>query len=624
MMSVERYPADLNITATDFAECGWKEVLSGTAREGYSTMWQALSDAARQAIEQGRLSQGKVLWLLADACSMSLSPKSLNEPFKPIMVMEGKRTVIPDDLPVGDIAFYAQIVDDIDDPWLKARLADLVWLKQRPRDFRFALTAIDSYRSIPLDTETWVRGGDKSWERAISLTRMLKDGSGDRINEIESAITTAFQTATRADGFLGLWLADLLNTHGLARNQASIIAQRLESLAQEFDDEGDLHRSREYFDASSTWYKRAGDDAKAAAMTVAVAEGWVKEAVARASSDKPSHMVAASFYENAIQLYRTITRTERAVHRADERMAELRIHLTESGEKSLDEMGLIKTPGVDISEIVENARKAVRGKEAIEALKAFVNLHRGVNAQKARESAIERIRQHPFQAMFAATVMSSDGRVIARHPGMSMGATLTEDDEVVIRAEMIRDFGILVGIVVQGDIWPALEEMLLEHRLSEADFVQLARQSPILPKGRERIIGKALFAGYDKDFVTALHLLVPQVEHLVRYHLKQVGVKTTTLSIDGIENENGLSKLMELPQVQQIFGEDLAFEIRALFCDAFGPNLRNELAHGLLDDEACYSIHSIYAWRFVLRLIFNTYWNAARKADASGNKGEKE
>lgn len=623
-MSADRYPADLNITAKDFAECGWKEVLSGTAREGYSSMWQALSGAARQAIEQGRMTQGKVLWLLADACSMTLSPKSLNEPFKPIMVMEGRRTVIPDDLPEVDIAFFAQIVDDIDDPWLKSRLADLVWLKQRPRNVRFALTAIDSYRAIPLDTETWVRGGDKCWARTISLARTLKDGAGNRIDEIGSAITEAFQKSTRTDGFLGLWLADLLNTNSLARDQAETIAHRLESLAREFDDEGDLHRSREYFDVAATWYKRAGDDAKAAAMTVAVAEGWVKEAVARVSSDKPSHMVAASFYENAIQLYRTIPRTERAVHRVDERLEELRIHLTESGEKSLDEMGVVKTPGVDISEIVENARKAVRGKEPIEALKAFVSLHGGVNATKARESAIERIRQHPFQAMFAATVMSSDGRVIARRPGMSMGATLTEDDEVVIRAEIIRDYGILVGIVVQGDIWPALEELLLEHRMSEADFVQLARQSPIVPNGRERLIGKALFAGYDRDFVTALHLLVPQVENLVRYHLKQIGVKTTTLSIDGIENENGLSTLMELPQVQQVFGENLAFEIRSLFCDAFGPNLRNELAHGLLDDEACYSIHSIYAWWFVLRLIFNTYWNAARQSTKSSDMGDKK
>jgi hypothetical protein len=617
-MSNERYPADLEITAQDFTECGWEDVLSNTTREGYSSMWQAFSAAARKAMEEGRQAQGKVLWLLADACSMTLSPASLNEPFKPIMVMEGKRSAIPDDLPDPEITFFAQVVEGVDDIWLKARLADLVWLKQQPRDVTFALSAIDSYRSIPLDTQTWIRGGDKCWRRAISLTLMLRDGAGNRLQEMESSIVAALNGATIEDGYLSQWLADLLYENSLGRSVQGDIAQKLEALAQQFDEQGDIHRSRDYFDAAAQWYKKAGNEEKAAEMTVAVAEGWAKEAVARISSDNPSHMVAASFYENAIQVYRTIPRSERAVHRVDERIAELRKHLSESGEKSLDEMGQITSPRTDISELIDNARNAVRGKDAIEALKAFANLHRGVDVKQARESAFERIRRHPLQAMFPATIMSRDGRVIANRPGMSLGERLTEDDEVVIRAEMIRDYGILVSIVVQGDIWPALEVMLLEHRLTEADFVHLARQSPIVPQGREPLFGKALFAGYDQDFVTALHLLVPQIEHLVRYHLKQVGVKTTNLSIDGIENENGLSTLMDLPEVNQVFGEDLAFEIRALFCDAFGPNLRNELAHGLIEANDCYSVNSIYAWWFSLKLVFNTFWNAARKSPESG------
>lgn len=623
-MSSDRYPADLNITAKDFAECGWKEVLSGTTREGYSSMWQAFSAAARQAIDEGKQAQGKILWILADACSMMLSPKSPNEPFKPNIVMNDKRSAVPDDLTEAEITLFARIIDEVADPWLKARLADLVWLKHRPREVRFALAAIDSYRLIPLDAKTWIRGGDKCWERAINLARMLKEGAGNRLAQIEATVIAAFQSASCTDGFLSHWLADLLDSNGLARDQASIIGQRLELLAREFDDEGDQHRAREYFDAAAKWYKRAGDDAKFATMTVAVAEGWVKEAVARISSDKPSHMVAASLYENAIQIYRTIPRSERAIHRVDERLEELRVLLAESGEKSLGEMGVIKSPAVNISEIAENARKAVRGKEAMEALKEFANLHPGADAKKARESAIERIRQHPLQALMPVTVMSHDGRVIAKRPGMSMGATLTADDEIVINAEMIHDYGILVSFIVQGDIWPALEILLVEHRLTEADFVQLARQSPIVPKGREQLFGKALFAGYERDFVTALHLLVPQIEHMVRYHLKEAGATTTNISIDGIENENGLSTLVELPEFKKVFGEDLVFEIRALFCDAFGPNLRNELAHGLLDANACYSVHSIYAWWFALKFTFNTYWNAARKSTESRGMGEKK
>ena len=612
-MTDMRYPLDLVVTAQDFIESGWKDILNQAPKEGYPSMWQAFSEAGRKAMEEGRNKCGKVFWLLADACSMMLSPSSQNEPFKPFAVFHDRRSVIPDDLSESDFSFFADIVDATDDIWLKARLADLVWLKRTPRDVKFALAAIDAYRALPLDTETWIRGGRECWERAISLARMIRNGADGRLEQMEVAILASFNSATRQDGFLGLWLADLLRTNRLAWTRRADIARKLEALAKESDDEGDLHRARNFFSASSEWYKSIPDDTKAAEMAASVAEGWVKEAIARVSSDNPSHMVASSFYENAIQTYRTIPRSERAALRVDERIAELRRHLSDSGEKALGEMQPISTPSADLTQLVENARKAVTGKTATEALLAFVNIHRGVRTDELRKSALERMRQFPLQSLFAATVMSRDGRVVAKRPPLSLGENPTQEDEIAIRAEMVRDYSILVSIVVHGDIWPAHDVILLEHRLREADFVDLANQSPIVPKERSGLFGKALFAGYDRDFVSALHLLIPQIEHMVRVHLKQAGAKTTNLDQNGIENENGMSTLIDLPEAEEIFGKDLVFELKTLFCDSFGPNLRNEIAHGLLDEDSCHSQFAIYAWWLGLRLVFNTWWNRAHR-----------
>lgn len=213
-MTNQRYPAGQVITPEHFSASGWQEALASASRDGYSSMWQAFSSAARTAIDDGRTEYGKVLWLLADACSMMLSPASLNEPFKPVAVFHDRRSVIPDDLFEADIEFFASIVADIDDIRLKARLADLVWLKKKPRDVSFALTAIDAYRAIPLDTETWIRDGRECWERAIRLARMLKAGAGGRVAQMEASIIAAFNGAEANDGFLGLWLADLLKSNG--------------------------------------------------------------------------------------------------------------------------------------------------------------------------------------------------------------------------------------------------------------------------------------------------------------------------------------------------------------------------------------------------------------------------
>ena len=86
-----------------------------------------------------------------------------------------------------------------------------------------------------------------------------------------------------------------------------------------------------------------------------------------------------------------------------------------------------------------------------------------------------------------------------------------------------------------------------------------------------------------------------------------------------MENENGLSTLMESAEVPQIFGEDLAFELKALFCDAFGPNLRNVVAHGLLNDDELPSASAVYAWWLCLRITFNTFWNQLKAAEAASS-----
>jgi hypothetical protein len=71
--------------------------------------------------------------------------------------------------------------------------------------------------------------------------------------------------------------------------------------------------------------------------------------------------------------------------------------------------------------------------------------------------------------------------------------------------------------------------------------------------------------------------------------------------------EVGLSSLVELPQMAEVFGEDLTFAIRALMCEQTGPNLRNAVAHGLGDDSLYRSPPAIYAWWLILGMVVQKY-----------------
>ena len=623
---MQRYPDNTTANIEDFRRSNWKAAIDASATHGYSGMWQGLSAAANAAVAGGRFSEGKVLWLLADACSMMVNPKSANTPFKPLMVTRTGRSPIPEDIQAPDVDLLAQISEDVDDPWIQGRLADLVWLLKKPRSPKYALAAIDAYRKIPLDAETWLSDGRECWERAITLSRMLRTSAGQRLREIESAIVAAFKGTTKEDGFHSLWLGELLFASGLGHDESFYIANKLASLAQFFDDEGSFHKARSFFDAAAKCYKRAGDKEKWIEMSVSLAEGWAKEAVARMTSTQPSNAVAASFYENSIQTYRTIPRAEREARRIRERIAELHRLMNEAGRKAVEEMGRVNTGPIDITQMIETARNATAGKSAPEALAALANIHGLVPVAQRRKRSEEMLTKYPLHGLFSSIHMSRDGRIIAKSPGAGPSNTNSGEYQAAVLSEMVRNYEMELGLVIQGAVWPALEVLILEHRLREGDFVEIARHSPIVPDGRERLFGKALFLGYERDFAGALHVLVPQIEHMVRWHLNAAGVRTTNLDENGVENENGLSTLVDLPETAKIFGDGLAFEIKALFCVAFGPNLRNELAHGLLDYEACESIYSIYAWWLALKLVFTTFWNVRRDSavESEDERREKE
>lgn len=597
-----QYPSGLKITLEDFRRSGWESIVNSLRRQGCRSLWLAFRAAATSATEAGRLSEGKVLGLFADACSMTLNPSSLNDPFKRGMDIPGNESALPQDFTVEDVVFLAEAVEEVDNPWLKARLSDLVWLIKRPRNTTFALMAIDAYIRVPLNITSWVEDGSPSWDRAIVLAKMLKTGAGDRLSSIETTLIGALKKCRAANGVIGLKVADLLEKQRLGGGREKELAKKLERLGKRAVKDKKFSLAQHFLDGAAKWFKRGNDKEKTAEMVSAVAEVFVKEAKARQSSAAPSNMVAARFYEQAILKLRHIPKAQRAALKVDQRIKKLHAKMTIANEKALEEMEVHSSGPVDISAFVKESVSLVQGKTVEEAFAAFANIYPVANRENLKKHSEERLRQGVVQHIMSTTQVSRDGRVIGKQP--PIGSDSIPDE--TLWAEIVKEYGIYVDFAAKGCIWPALGVLQLEHRLSEDDFVSLAEASPVVPPGRARFFGKALFAGYDNDFVSALHLLVPQIENLVRFHLKSAGVKTTNLDTNGIENENGLSSLADLPEMEKVFGEDLSFEIKAIFCTSCGANLRNEVAHGLVEWDNCFSSYSIYAWWMGLRIIFNS------------------
>ena len=610
------YPEGLILTVEDFTGCGWKEALSHIKRTNYMAMHGALSAAEKKAREEDRQEHGKALWLLAESCHMMLVPDNPNEPYQSIWSTHKERSIIPEDFSETDVEFLADIVSSIDDPMLKARIADLVWTVDRSRGVHFPLMAIDSYTSIPFEEDTWRRDIVDCWERAVVLAKLLRGGAGDRL---ETMVKKLVRIILEEGSGVSSWLANVLKSNGIGGGQSQEISKRMEYFGTQFEEEkNDFHEACDFFQAAIDWTSEDEDKERAIELTVRLAECWVKNA-----EYQSQQAVASAFYETAIRAYRKVPREYREVYEVDNRIAQLRERHNESNRISLDQMGVVTTPPIDITQIVRNAREEVKGRELLDAIDKFVNLT-GWNVQELREDAIRQIREFPLQAIMPFAMTNREGHTVGSRPGINLQESEeSEANAAVVEAKMIEHFGLQMGLSVNGSILPALEVMNLEHRMRQIDFLAIAKRCLIVPEGRELHFAKGLLAGYNHDFGAAMYVLSPQIENMVRRIFADRGVQTTTIA-DGIQHEVGLSALVDKPEALEILGEDLLFPIKALFCDNFGPNVRNNTAHGLYDDDAYYSAPAVYTWYFAFKIVFNGFLSLHQRPNRESDNDSAE
>ena len=465
---------------------------------------------------------GKVLFILRDSCSERELPEGITE--------AGIAFFTEEDITEAEIAFCAEIVDEIDDPWLKAHLAHLVWHYQRPRNIKFALDAIDSYRLIPLDAETWV-WADGFWDRAIRLALSIKKSDRSHRLAIEDDIIQKFESATCEGRYFGRALANLLKSNKLGKSRVAAIATKLKSMALGFDSDNEYSVAAAYYQAAAYWFELAGDAAKFVEMILRKAESLVKKGNDQLSLEKPNYWAAARSYGVAIDTLHWVKKkskmpkSELSTYQVDERIDELMLRREDLLKQGIGELEPIT---VDVTEefnqFSEAACAAVTGKDHIEALKKFVDLRSIigsiVDVDELTSHTVNELRNSVASSIFSTTTLSADGRVTSNHPPISANPSF---DNPAVRAQVVETYMIYVSLLAKATLLPALKVIRQEHCLEPELFFSIAEHSSIVPPGRTQAFGKGLLAGYNGDFDVAFQVLSPQIENLIRFHLKQHG-----------------------------------------------------------------------------------------------------
>lgn len=575
-----------SLSIEDFRTSNWQEVIELSEIKEcyhYSTL---LFKKARDYEEKNDHTNQAVFTILGGITSMMLKSESHPEPYQPLALFHDKRSPVMDDYSDEIINILSALVSDIRDPEMRARVGDIVWL--RKGEHNAAQEAINSYlesADVLEDPVHWTDCAERI-ERALRLSIAL----GRKGQSFEKVIKHIESLLNKYDGEDPLFLSQRLMSFLLEvrRGDAEHYIELSRKIAENAEGSTDYRRARAYWQTKARWHNLSNDSEGEKASLINAAETYAKEAECASSN-----LVAATHQQKAIESYRRIGGNK-------ERIDELHHRLLEYEKKSLEEMKLISSPAIDISDLISKAVDSIKGKTFRDALFQFVLMVPSLDIARLRKEVEELAAKYPLQHIFSGVKVNESGKVTAR--STSMFSDNPEEVEKAIQEGMFRQAAFHHQIYAQSVIEPIRRQLNLEHNVRIQDFFPIVSNNPFVPEGREYLYALGFKSAIDGDSEVALHLLIPQFENSIRHILTQSGHITSGMDSDGIQDERSLNTTLYLPEIKTLIDENILFDLQGLLVERFGANLRNLMAHGLMSHHAFYSHQATYLWCLILKI----------------------
>lgn len=138
--------------------------------------------------------------------------------------------------------------------------------------------------------------------------------------------------------------------------------------------------------------------------------------------------------------------------------------------------------------------------------------------------------------------------------------------------ELERNFAIRVNCIWDKMVQKGLTPDMVICRICEIEYME-DMQKKLIRRGIERF--------FFEDYISALHILVPQFESYFRIFFEWGGFPTTSIKSGTTQNEQTFNEFLLQPFVKETINSDILYMIEFVMVDQLGKNLRNNIAHGL-------------------------------------------
>ncbi|MDO8420657.1 MAG: hypothetical protein Q7S99_00695 [Parvibaculum sp.] len=277
---------------------------------------------------------------------------------------------------------------------------------------------------------------------------------------------------------------------------------------------------------------------------------------------------------------------------------------------SIKEMGSFPIE-LDVSDEREETVNQFSNLTLPEALLNFARISSSPGLDYLKKQALDAVNTTPLTAMIGISHVDEEGKVIRKSESAD---TSKEPSESWFTNQIAHNEDIRRLYVDASLIDPARQTILSTHSITERHLDPIIACSPFIPDSQKKIWSMGLLRYFQNDYISAAHLLLPQLESSLRHILKLNGISPVKRFDDGTEEDLDLGGMLSRNrnELDKILSANLAAEIERIFHLRPGPALRHDLAHGLLSSGQCSGHNVHYANWLMYKLCVSfayEYWD---------------
>ena len=503
-------------------------------------------------------------------------------PMLELTTADGRMSANPDiaELSEKTVRHWEERASKTANPVLRARYADCVWDLERAitkgrRQHKYAIIAIESYIEVA-KRDGFVAGSSSTPSiTALSImgVQMLARGvrlalsiKGYELAKAAASEMISFCSRHGDSSHAGVWLAPFDNLYG----QKDLLTSEQESKII-----GDLEKMLLMTTSPGTDFNPFGAESAAGRLRkhynnaeqtkrLVQAYGTAFESMARNASP----LLAMAWMQPVIETYEQV-----GLKPESERLA---LAAAEKGKRINDDL---KTYSIEVKidrELIDARTDALLAGEELN-LKLFRIAREFTPTAAEVMKSLDMVQESaPLLSLISHNIITAEGQTVARI------GPIDEDLEGRSRKQTAEHIGML-----QPFLSHALSQLKMRDNPTTTQIVTVLYACPLFSERRRQLITEGISAYLSKDWVKAIHVLVPQIEETLRNLLAGSGIPVTKIDRrnPGVTESKNMGDVLKDDRIRAILGEDRWRYLVVLYIDRRGINLRNDIAHGLVSQE---------------------------------------